>query len=303
LTHYTIGEAGSVKLFVFAYRHLDVFGVMLEAIWLEHLYLVVGVIIVGVLDWPGWGVLARCVFRRNLVWKVARQWTSLQHDVALSSHCCLQLSWTNGADVFAAVHILLNRTGHLVTQAVLPLLFIFFITSVAKGGLHLFVVAEVRLVRFVHYDGLLVEQLGVVFGAWKLFEKCDVVFDFGLGVRNVGRLSDVGQLSFPVIVVVPNLVCIGRYLWIFSPALNRLALFLFNLLLLQRVFTAWGQVGVLSPVWMASLLRRRTTAWRRTVGHWDALTSIALPLLFELAVNFDTDFFITWLFWGNLGWI
>ena len=53
----------------------------------------------------------------------------------------------------------------MVAQAVLSLLFIFLITSVAKGGLHLFVVAEVRLVRFVHYDGLLVEQLGVVFGA------------------------------------------------------------------------------------------------------------------------------------------
>jgi hypothetical protein len=53
----------------------------------------------------------------------------------------------------------------LVAKAVLPLLFIFIFTSVAEGGLHLFVVAEVRLVGFVHYDGLLVEQLGVVFCA------------------------------------------------------------------------------------------------------------------------------------------
>ena len=265
---------------------------MLESIWLEHLHLVVRVIIVRVLNLIG-GVLmlARCVFRRNLVWKVARQWTSLQHDVALSGHCCLQLSWTDRADVFAAIHVLLNWTGHLFAKAVLPLLFIFIFTSVAEGGLHLFVVAEVRLVGFVHYDGLLVEQLGVVFCAWKLLEKCDMIFYFGLSVRNVSRLADIRQLTFPVVVVMPDLVCVGGHLLLFSHMLSRPALFL--LLLLQWVFTAWREVGVVSPFWMASLPRRRTAAWWGTVGHWDSLTSIVLPLLMMLVVHFNTEFFIT----------
>lgn len=160
----------------------------------------------------------------------------------------------------------------------------------AEGGLHLFVVAEVRLVGFVHYDRLLVEQLGVVFCAWKLLKKCDMIFYFWLSVHDVSRLADIRELSFPMVVVMPNLVCVWGHLLLFSHVLNRPALFL--LLLLEWVFTAWRQVGVVSPFWMTSLPRRRTAAWWGTVGHWDSLTSIVLPLLMMLVVHFNIDFFI-----------
>lgn len=63
-----------------------------------------------------------------------------------------------------------------------------------------------------------------------------MIFYFGLSVRNVSRLADIRQLTFPVVVVMPDLVCVGGHLLLFSHILNRPALFL--LLLLQWVFTA-----------------------------------------------------------------
>lgn len=52
----------------------------------------------------------------------------------------------------------------------------------------------------------------------------------------MSRLADIRQLTFPVVVVMPDLVCVGGHLLLFSHMLSRPALFL--LLLLQWVFTA-----------------------------------------------------------------
>jgi len=65
-----------------------------------------------------------------------------------------------------------------------------------------------------------------------------MVFDFRFSVGDVGRLAHVGQLSLAVVVVVPDLVSVGRRLLLFSHFLDWSAPFLFRLLLLQWVFTA-----------------------------------------------------------------
>ncbi len=52
----------------------------------------------------------------------------------------------------------------------------------------------------------------------------------------MSRLADIRELSFPMVVVMPNLVCVWGHLLLFSHVLKRPALFL--LLLLEWVFTA-----------------------------------------------------------------
>lgn len=128
-----------------------------------------------------------------------------------------------------------------------------------------------------------------------------MIFNFRLRIHNMSRLPHMRQLSFPVVVVVPNLMCVRRHLRFPLHALDPLLPFM--LLLLERVITALRKAWVMRPFWMPSLLRRRTTARWWTIRHRHTFLPIVLFFLFELTVNFDADLLVTYLLRCDMRWV
>ena len=72
------------------------------------------------------------------------------------------------------------------------------------------------------------------------------------------------------------------------------------LMLLKRKFTAWFEIGILSPFWMTSLFCWRAATWRRAVRHWYSVACLFLYIfrnfmLTMIFVNWDASLFITLL--------